>query len=127
MMKRLAVLAVVAVCTVGCSSKTAEPERASVSYESEVAKSKIVLSEPLAGTINARLGEEPDIAEKGFAMGIDTGKYLHVGATTFQVAGNELVLADDWGVKTWKVQGIEATLDALVQETPNQRIDSDKK
>jgi len=113
-MKKLAIPAIIALCMIGCSSNIKVPKGTSVTYEDRLAGAKVVVGSPLAGEIIDRLNDDPDDAEKKAGMPLDTQKYLHVGAMTLQVMADELVLIDDWGVRTWEFKGIETRLADLL-------------
>jgi len=119
-MKRLVILAVLAFGVIGCSAKIKIPPGTPVQYENRFTGAMVVVENPLAGTIITRLNDEPDRATKGMAMGLDTQKYLRVGTNTFQVTGDELVLLDDWGVRTWVIRNIEMKLDVATNKAPDQ-------
>ena len=118
-MKKLVFLTLVAFGMVGCGAAIEIPAGTSVRYENYFTKAKVVVSNPLADVIITKLSDEPDSALKSAAMGLDTRKYLYVGARTFQVNVDELVLLDDWGVRTWRIKGIEAQLEALISKSPD--------
>ncbi len=118
-MKTLAIPAIVALCMIGCSSKIKVPEGTSVHYENHFVGSKVVAGKPLADEIIAKLNDEPDYAGKNVEMTLNTRKSLHVGTRIFAVTADELILIDDWGVRTWSFKGIEARLEALIAKAPN--------
>ena len=119
-MKKLGILAIAAFCMVGCGRKIKVPAGTPVQYENHFKGSKVAVGDPLAGAIIAELNGEPDSAEKNTSMSLDTRKYLHVGTKTFQVKRDEVVLVDDWGVRTWTISNIETRLEALTIEAPSQ-------
>lgn len=112
-MKVLGILAAVALCVAGCGRGIAVSAGAAVEYENHFTGSKVAVGGPLAGEIIGALGREPDRAEKNVSATLDTKKYLHVGARTFQVHGDEIILLDDWGMRTWMLRNIETRLEAL--------------
>ena len=118
-MKRVSVLLFVAFCMIGCGTKIEVPAGTPVRYENHFTGAKVAVANPLADVIIAELNDEPSSSEKNAGMGLDTRKYLTVGARTFQVKGDELVLLDDWGVRTWRIKDIETKLDALINKAPN--------
>jgi len=112
-MKTLMVHASVACCIIGCSHRAEVPSGATVWYENELARTKVPVPQPLAGSILQRLGQEPDSAQRGTSMGLDSLRYLHVGNLTFEVVSDELILMDRWGLRIWRIKNIEARLDSL--------------
>jgi len=119
-MKRLVILAMVAFGLIGCSAKINIPPGTPVKYEGGSTGAMVVVENTLAGTIITRLNDEPDRATKGMAMLLDTLKYLRIGTSTFHVEGDELVLLDDWGVRTWVIGNIGMKLDAATKKAPDQ-------
>jgi hypothetical protein len=55
-------------------------------------------------------------------MGLDSLKYLHVASRTFQVTSDALVLIDKWGVREWRISGIESELDTLLTAETDRKI-----
>lgn len=89
------------------------PEDASIRYDDRVAGTSLPVTGPLSDLIIARIRSEPERAEEGASMGLDTREYLLVGNLTFQIEGDALVLVDDWGVRIWRLEGMGAKLDSL--------------
>jgi hypothetical protein len=116
----IACVLLLAPCLPGCSKKIDVPAGTPIQYENYARGVKVVVGNPLADVIVAALSREPDGAERGVAMGLDTGKYLHVAPRTFQIKGNELYLLDDWGVRTWTIDGVETKLEALAANASGQ-------
>ncbi len=119
-MKKLSILAVVVFCMIGCRTKIKVAAGTSVQYENHFMGSKVVVGNPLADVIITKLNDEPNSAQKNISMSLDTRKYLHVGTRTFQVKGHELVLLDNWGVRSWVISNIETKLEVLKNKAPNQ-------
>ncbi|HDZ22257.1 hypothetical protein LCGC14_0274960 [marine sediment metagenome] len=114
-----AALAVGIIIPLACiqSEETLEiPPNTPVRYENLAAEKTVTVEGPLADRILHRLNEGPDRAERGVAMSMDTRKYLHIEERTFQVHGSDLILMDDWGVREWVIDDIEATLEALIPQ-----------
>jgi hypothetical protein len=119
MIKRLAIPMAVMFCMSGCSTKISVPAGASVQYENSLTGAKVAVGAPLSDALITKLNAEPDTALKNVFMGLDTRKCLHVNRMTLKVNGNELLLLDDWGVRTWKMKGIETKLEALITKAPD--------
>ena len=131
MITRISISLAVMLCTLGCSTKSSTkisvPAGASVQYGDYSTGTKVAVGPPLSNTLITKLNAEPDNAEKNAAMGLKTRTYLHVNGMTLQVNGNELLLLDGWGVRTWIIKGIETKLEALITKAPNKPDAGDEK
>ncbi len=112
-MRRLSLIMLAAAWLAGCDTGITIPAGAPVTYENHFEDRSVVVGRPLADRIVTALRGEPHSAQRNVGMGLDTRKYLRVGGKSFQVTGDELILIDDWGVRTWRIAGVEAALDAL--------------
>ena len=112
-MRRLSHFLLATVSAIGCSAKIDVPAGTPVQYENLFTEWKVAVDGALADEIVTVLRDDPDEADKGVHMRLDTRKRLTLGAMSFQVTKGELVLLDDWGVRRWKIRDIEARLDAL--------------
>jgi len=104
---------VLAVALAGCGTGIAVPRDAAVRYQDRVAGTTVAVSDPLASRIRETLAGEPDSADPGKGMGLDTLHYCRVGDLIFQVMGDRLILLDDWGVRTWIIDRVGAELAEL--------------
>ncbi len=130
-MTRISIPLAVVLCTLGCSTKSSTkisvPAGASVQYGNYSTGTKVAVGPPLSDTLITKLNAEPDNAEKNAEMDLKTRTYLQVNGMTLQVNGNEIVLHDDWGIRTWKIKSIEAKLEALITKVPNKPDAGDEK
>ncbi len=114
---------VVMFCMIGCGTKSGTkisvPAGASVQYGNSLTGAKVAVGAPLANALITKLNAAPDTAEKNVAIDLRTRTYLHVNGMTLQVNGNELLLHDGWGVRTWIIKGIETQLEALMTKAPD--------
>ncbi|MHC4561359.1 MAG: hypothetical protein ACYS8X_01145 [Planctomycetota bacterium] len=129
-MKNYAAAILMALLLVSCRGRTSVPATVSVAYEyydeGNSAWVRTPVDSPLAEEIATEVAGQPDVAEKGVGMGLDPRKYVHVsGRGRFLVVGNQLIVIDRWGTRTWIVSEIQQRLDALRETVPDERSDSD--
>ena len=95
-----------------CSHQIDVSDKSEVVYVNEFSNKSIEITSDLADVIRTKLSGPPQESEKGVAMGLDTRRYIRVSHLTFQVLNNDLVLMDEWGVRTWRIDKIETLLES---------------